>query len=331
MMQIFNRRPTHILCSLLLSVAAILVFDNAAATDISDIKAEVRFLYVQPGQTLHNIVRRLYPGQEARWPQIRREIVHLNRAAFINGDEASMKAGVRLTLPGKAKSRQVLKPVGSVMRVDGRVIAVGQDKVTRQLVAGDKVYVGDKLITGEDGFLRLSMVDNAKLDLRCFSIMVIEEYQIKNADRRSILKLLQGSLRKVSGEIGKMVEDIYELQTPIASVGVRGTEYALRVFQSKGCGGTIDTNDDGLFLQVIKGLVDVQNAAGTTTVAKGNQLYIPLPDTLPEDKTIAPGVFEPVTPKPVVKIAVEEKKKEKEEGTSWWWYLLGVIAIAVAL
>lgn len=329
MMQIFNRRTTHILCSLLLSAAAIVVLDNATAADISEIKAEVRFLYVQPGQTLHNIVRRLYPGQEARWPQIRQEIVNLNRAAFINGDEASMKAGVRLTLPGKAKPKKALKPVGSVMRVDGQVIAVGQSKITRKLVAGDEVYVGDKLITGEDGFLRLSMIDNAKLDLRCFSIMVIEEYQIKSADRRSILKLLQGSLRKVTGEIGKMAEDIYELQTPVASVGVRGTEYALRVFQSRGCGGTIDTNDDGLFLQVIKGLVDVQNASGTTTVAKGNQLYIPLPDAAPEKKDIAPGVFEPVVEPPVSKVV--DKVEDEDAGTNWWWYVLGVIAIAVAL
>jgi hypothetical protein len=308
---------------MLLCAVGMLVFSSDSLADMDDIKTEVRFLYVQPGQTLHNIVRRLYPGQEALWPQIRKEIVHLNQSSFINGDEASMKAGVRLTLPGKDKPKHALKRVGDVVQVQGQVLAVGVDKVSRKLVAGDGVFVGDKLITGETGFLRLAMIDNAKLDLRCFTIMVIEEYALQHADRRSILKVLQGSIRKITGEIGKMSDDIYELQTPVASVGVRGTEYALRVFQSKGCGGSVDTDDEGLFLQVIKGLVDVKNQAGSTVVAKGNQLYIPLPDARPVKKVIAPGVLEPL---PEVVESVPE-----EESTSWWWYVLGVVLIAAVL
>jgi len=291
-----------------------------STNDGADIKADIRFLYVQPGQTLHNIVRRLYPGQEARWPQLRRDIVRLNPSSFVNGNESGMKAGVRLTLPAREVPRIALKRVGDVVAAVGQVAAVGPDKVSRKLKSGEGVYVGDKLITGEDGFLRLAMIDNAKLDLRCFSIMVIEEYAIQNTDRRSILKLLQGSLRKVTGEIGKLADDVYELQTPVASVGVRGTEYALRVFQSKGCGGTIDTDDDGLFLQVIKGLVDVKNEAATTVVAKGNQLYIPLPDAAPVKKDIDPRVLEPA-----------QSEADDDDGVSWWWYVLGVALIAVAL
>jgi hypothetical protein len=289
---------------------------------LSDIDA--RFLYVQPGQTLHNIVSRLYPGQEARWAQLRREIVQLNPSSFINGKEAGLKAGVRLILPSKDKPKHTLSRVGDVVQSQGHVVAVGADKVTRKLAVGDGIYVGDKLITGEDGFLRLNMIDHAKLDMRCFTIMVIEEYALKKTDRRSILKLLQGSIHKISGEIGKMTNDIYELQTPVASIGVRGTEYALRVFQSKGCGGTVDT-DDGLFLQVIKGLVDVTNNAASTVVAKGNQLYIPLPDAMPVARVIPAGVLEPVA-KPV-----DKKPEVKKEETSWWWYVLGVALIAAAL
>lgn len=323
MMQTCTSRIAPVLSALLLCAASLVIFIGTASSDAfadsSDIKADIRFLYVQPGQTLHNIVRRLYPGQEARWPQLRRDIVHLNSSAFVNGKESGLKAGVRLTLPAREQPRITLKRVGDVVAAVGQVVAVGPNKVSRKLVAGEGVYVGDKLITGEDGFLRLSMIDNAKLDLRCFSIMVIEEYAIQNTDRRSILKLLQGSLRKVTGEIGKLADDVYELQTPVASVGVRGTEYALRVYQSKGCGGTIDTEDDGLFLQVIKGLVDVKNKAATSVVAKGNQLYIPLPDSAPVKKTIAPGVLEPLNP------------EAEADGVSWWWYVLGVALIAVAL
>lgn len=319
MMQTCINQISHTLCCLLLCGVAMFVCSNAAVAEQSEIRAEIRYLNVQPGQTLHNIVRRLYPGQESRWPQIRQEIVRLNPTSFVNADEASMKAGARLTLPGKDTRKRSLKRVGDVVQVQGQALAIGTDKISRQLVVGDGVYVGDKLVTGEAGYLRLAMIDNAKLDLRCFTIMVIEEYALKNTDRRSILKLLQGSLRKITGDIGKESDDVYELQTPVASVGVRGTEYALRVFQSKGCGGTIDTDDDGLFLEVIKGLVDVKNTAGVTVVAKGDQLYIPLPGAAPVKKVIAPGVIEPVT----------ENSSDAE--VSGWWYVLGFILIAIAL
>ena len=204
--------------------------------------ADVRYLHVQQGQTLHNILRRLYPKRVDEWPQITREIVRQNPHAFINGDPKRMRADVRLKLPQRSVVRAVpanppiVKHVGDVAEVSGRVIAVGKTRVSRKLNQGDPVYIGDKVITGEDGHVRLHMVDQAILDLRCFSIMVIEDYVINSANRRSILNLLQGNLRKVTGKIGKASEDVYELKTPVASVGVRGTEYAVRVFQSRGCG-----------------------------------------------------------------------------------------------
>ncbi|NOQ88645.1 MAG: hypothetical protein GQ550_06945 [Gammaproteobacteria bacterium] len=290
--------------------------------------ADIRYLYVQKGQTLHNIVRRLYPDHRKEWQSLTNEIVRLNPQAFVNNDPTKMKAGMRLELPQKLvvrskKAKPVeLKQVGTVAESSGRVVAVDKRKISRKLVKGNPVYLGDKVITGEEGSVRLRMIDDAVLDLRCFSIMVIEEYALNNTDRRSILNLLQGSLKKITGQIGKMTEDIYELKTPVASVGVRGTEYALRVFQSKGCGGTIDA-DDGLYLEVIKGLVDVHNEAGSEVVAKGETAYVPLPKAVPKKVKVKPGVI-----KPVVKTEVKEPE---EESSSLWWWLLGIVGIVLLI
>ncbi len=293
-----------------------------------EIEADLRFLYVQPGQTLHNIVRRLYPERPREWLKLEQQIVRENPEAFVNGDPTRLKAGARLDLP----KRMVVKPrpvvskrerVGEVIEVRGQTIAVDQLKVSRNLAAGDGVFVGDKIVTGGDGFIRLHMIDNAKLDLRCYSIMVIEQYNLQANRRGSILNLMQGSLRKVTGDIGKEREDTYELKTPVASVGVRGTEYALRVFQSKGCDGSVDTGDDGLYIKVIEGLVDVHNKAARTEVAKNDTLYIPLPDKAPVAKKIGPGVIEPVT---------EDAEDAEDKSISpWWWAVLGVVALALAL
>ena len=287
--------------------------------------ADIRYLHVQKGQTLHNIVRRLYPQRRKEWKNLSTEIIRLNPHAFVDNDPTKMKADVRLKLPKKVvvrSKRERLKQVGTVAESSGSVVAVDKRKISRKLAKGKPVYLGDKVITGEDGSVRLKMIDDAVLDLRCFSIMVIEEYALNTTSRRSILNLLQGSLKKVTGQIGKMSEDIYELKTPVASVGVRGTEYALRVFQSKGCGGTIDA-DDGLYLEVIKGLVDVHNEAGSGVFAKGETAYVPLPKAAPKKVKIKPGII-----KPVIKTEVKEPE---EESSSFWWWLLGVVGIVLLI
>jgi len=290
--------------------------------------ADIRYLHVQRGQTLHNIIRRLYPERKKEWPKLTRDIVRINPHAFVNNDPTKMKAGVRLKLPKKVvvRSQPVkpikLKQVGTVAESSGSVVAVDKRQVSRKLKQGEPVFLGDKVVTGEDGFVKLRMIDDALLDLRCFSIMVIEEYALNTSNRRSILNLLQGSLKKVTGKIGKLTEDVYELRTPVASVGVRGTEYALRVFQSKGCGGTVDA-DDGFYLEVIKGLVDVHNKAGRQVIAKGETAYVPLPKAVPQKVKIKPGII-----KPVVKTEVKE---QEEEGGSFWWWLLGIVGIALLI
>jgi hypothetical protein len=307
---------------------------NSAVAD-EDYSTGVRYLHVQKGQTLHNIVRRLYPDRVDEWPKLTNDIVRLNPDAFINSDPGQMKADVRLELPKKVVVRsETAKPakrkqVGTVAESTGSVMAVVQKKVSRKLAAGNPVYLGDKVITGEDGLVRLQMIDAAILDLRCFSIMVIEEYALNTTSRRSILNLLQGSLKKVTGQIGKMTEDVYELKTPVASIGVRGTEYALRVFQAKGCGGTVDT-DDGLYLEVIKGLVDVHNEAGKEVFAKGETAYVSLPKTAPQKKDIKPGVLKPLE-KTAEITKVMETRDNTDEGSNIWWWILGIVGVALLI
>ena len=300
---------------------------SAAEAAGDDYKTEIRYLHVQKGQTLHNIVSKLYPARKNEWPRIREDIIRMNPHAFVDGKESRMKADIRLTLPKarvvKTKAiRKLQKHVGDVVLARGQTLAVSKDKITRSLVAGEKVFLGDKLITGIDGFLRLRMIDDALLDLRCYSIMVIEDYELKTDNRRSVLNLLQGSLRKITGEIGKWKDDVYELRTPVAGVGVRGTEYALRVFQSKGCDGSVDTDDNGLYLKVIKGIVDVHSKKKKTEVVKGESLYVKNADAEPVKNVVKPGVLSPV---------IEEPKQQLEEDdsiSSWWWLLaLGLLAL----
>jgi len=308
--------------------SAFVAVPGAFAEDKFD--TEVRYLHVQKGQTLHNIVRRLYPERKREWSKISQDIIRLNPHAFPGGDPAKMKAGVRLNLPKKIVMKSAKEQVGNVISASGSVVAVDRNKVTRKLGVNYPIYLGDKIITGEDGAVRLKMIDQAVLDLRCYSIMVIEQYALKAANRSSIINLLQGSLRKVTGTIGDLTGDVYELKTPLASVGVRGTEYALRVFQAKGCGGTVDA-EDGMYIKVIDGLVDIKNKGGQAVFARGDTAYVALPDKKPVKKKVAAGIIEPrkVAPKSLPEATVVEQPEE--ESSNVWWWLLGIVAIVLVI
>jgi len=96
----------------------------------------------------------------------------------------------------------------------------------------------------------------------------------------------------------------------------------LRVFQNKGCGGTLDA-DDGFYLEVIKGLVTVHNEAGAQVIAKGETAIVPLPDAVPQKQEVKPGIIKP--------IKTTDLPDENEESSSMWWWLLGVVALVILI
>jgi hypothetical protein len=282
-----------------------------------------RFLYVQPGQTIFGIVKVLYPEKQADWPEIIKQIVRENPHAFENHEATHIKIGERIKLPS-LKSHMLApnvvvykgpEAVGQIVQARGKAFAISAKKENRPLAMGSEVYVGDRLFTGADGYLRLSMIDDARIDLRCNSEMLIEDYQLLRAGNRSVIYLLQGSLRKITGSIGKLANDIYEMKTPMATVGVRGTDYALRVLQSHGCDGSMDVNSNGLFVRVNQGAIDLKNQSGVVALTSGNAAHVIGEGNKPQNINASNGVFE---------------KAEKEESSSWWW-LLGLIIILAAV
>ncbi|HSW13685.1 MAG TPA: hypothetical protein VLI06_12645 [Solimonas sp.] len=103
---------------------------------------------------------------------------------------------------------------------------------------------------------------------------------------RAFFKLLKGGFRAVSGLIGKVDRNEYRVSTPVATIGIRGTDYLL-VLCDAACMNDpiIDNNvpegspiDGGLIVGVISGGVAVLNMAGKEASLTENQYLINLPD-----------------------------------------------------
>jgi len=103
---------------------------------------------------------------------------------------------------------------------------------------------------------------------------------------RAFFKLLKGGFRAVSGLIGKVDRNEYRISTPVATIGIRGTDYLL-ILCDAACRNdpVVDANvpetsevEGGLIVGVISGGVAVLNMEGKEAALTENQYLINLPD-----------------------------------------------------
>lgn len=151
-----------------------------------------------------------------------------------------------------AAAQQEADAVGKVVVARGDVSARSTDNGSRSLERRSSIYQGETIITGESGRIQIRFEDGAVVALDSASELVIENYRFEeeNADDHAVVKLLTGGLRTLSGEIAEKKPDNYEVKTPLASIGVRGTNYQLAL------------TDEALEVAVWSGRVIVSNEAG---------------------------------------------------------------------
>jgi len=128
---------------------------------------------------------------------------------------------------------------GLIVASRGTVIASSPDGEARELGQGDEIYVDDEILTGPKSFAVLQFLDGAKVTVKPNSEIVIEDYVYNgNADDKATLNLVSGGLRVITGAMAKQNPENYKVKTPVALMGVRGTEFAIQL-----CGD--DICDDG--------------------------------------------------------------------------------------
>lgn len=114
----------------------------------------------------------------------------------------------------------------------GRIVYVlGEVRNTKGVVAmGDAIQEGDELSTGKDGYVYLKTIDDGLLILRPASRARIVSYYIDSANpanTRVKLELLSGVARAVSGNGVKQARQNFRFNTPVAAIGVRGTDFTV--------------------------------------------------------------------------------------------------------
>lgn len=144
----------------------------------------------------------------------------------------SIIAAVFLTGINAVNAFAASQGVGEVIFLVGEAVAIDAAGKPRALAKGDMLTLGQTLETGGNGHAHLRMIDNAFVSLRPNTRFRIEDYHYDtqdSANNRVKFVLEKGVARSITGNAGQASKRNYRLNTPVAAIGIRGTDYVVHV------------------------------------------------------------------------------------------------------
>ena len=206
-----------------------------------------------------------------------------------------LTALVSCLLSGQA----VADVAGRVNFITGKVQAVAADGTRRNLVKGELVNSGERLETNS-GRVQIRFTDGSFISLQPNTVFGLDSYAFNKATPNEgslLFNFIKGSMRTVSGAIGKVNRNNYAVKTPVATIGIRGTSYA----------ATQEPNGR-LLLSVGSGMVNLANDFGASNINAGQTFQVETgkaPTAAPKGDSVTARANEP-----------ESKKEDDADETS---------------
>jgi len=222
--------------------------------------------------------------------------------------------------------------IGEVALVTGSVTAAGAPPTP--LKAGDPIYEGQSITVAANSYASLKFVDGGRVLLRPNSEFTVESFKYQaaaplvpaaetpaapaSAGGTAFFRLVRGGFRAISGLIGTVDRQSYRVTTPVATIGIRGTDYEVQLCsddcpippQANAAGTMVAANElsglelaqsegdtgappgGGVIVATHEGSVEVKPPSGTVTfrvdagqvllaLANGQGFVLPaIPDTM---------------------------------------------------
>ena len=175
-------------------------------------------------------------------------------------------------------------PIGDVRESTG-VTSVLRDKESIQT---DKIELYDQAQTAK-GRMLIEFLDKAELQLKEHSLVLIDEiyYDPDPSLSKMSLKMAMGTARFASGKLGLVNKANINIQTPTATIAVRGTDFTTTIDELGRSLVILLPDDKGN----PSGVIEVSNSAGTITL---DQAYaatmVSTTDSPPTSSTVINGI-----------------------------------------
>ncbi|QQG36050.1 MAG: VCBS repeat-containing protein [Micavibrio aeruginosavorus] len=168
-------------------------------------------------------------------------------------------------------------PVGSVREVSGDATVTHTDGSSEKITLGMEIHQGDIVETAAGGAVNIVFVDESSFAVSSNARMTIDEYIFDPAAQsgETNVSILRGIFVFTSGLIGRDDPDDVQIDTPVGSIGIRGTTIA----------GTINPDGESQ-ITVVEGAIVIRNGSGEVTL---DQQYETATLTGHEDQIVERG------------------------------------------
>jgi hypothetical protein len=169
---------------------------------------------------------------------------------------------------------------------DVRIVAApGSERTARK---GALLNVGEVIATADKSTAQIKMGDGAIVVVQPRSRLAVAVYQfsgVEDGTERVVFRLEQGGFRSVTGAIGNTRKNSYSIETPIAHMGVRGTDHESYYFPPGG------SETPGAYNKVNTGLTFIRTSGGEVVIPPNQVGYVRSQQDVPGLLPSIPGFF----------------------------------------
>lgn len=149
-------------------------------------------------------------------------------------------------------------PIGEVQEIKGNATVTRVDGTKEPLETGSPIYQGDTVHTDAEGAVNIAFVDDSTFAVSKDADLKIDNFVFNEGttDSKTEFSVLRGIFVYQSGEVGQADPDDVSINTPIGSIGIRGTTIAGEI-QEEG-------SDVPSTVTLVDGSIVVRTEAGET-------------------------------------------------------------------
>jgi hypothetical protein len=158
---------------------------------------------------------------------------------------------------------------------------------------GSPVSIGDTITTARRATAQLKMRDGGIVVVQPESRLTVAEFRYKGKEdgtEHVLYRLEQGGFRAVTGAIGRTNKSTYLIETPIAHIGIRGTDHESYYFTAVGPRNG-EPARAGVYNKVNVGRSYIRNRSGEVVVGPAEVGYAASADDVPVLLAAMPEFF----------------------------------------
>jgi hypothetical protein len=216
------------------------------------------------------------------------------------------------TVPGSVLAQSAASFIVAI----GEVQVVNAAGQSREGERGGPLAPGDQVITGANGLAQIRFSDGAMLSVRANSDLKIQAHSYSGASdtlATTVLQLLKGGLRAITGAVARQNRSGYRVVTATATIGVRGTDFEAFYVPAATAGGLTPPGEPGTYLRVTRGVAFLQTPLGSLDVQPQQIGFAPLAAVAPQLLPQTPQ-FMLAPPRPAPEPAPKSQPPQRSQG-----------------